>query len=405
MQSFSDRKRIPIPRPSPTRNSRSASPRAQARGRDGRGRGLAGLHHALARGLDVLRCFRHGVNALGNLDLARLTGLPKPTISRITYTLTELGYLRYHPDTGKYSPGYGVLALGYGLLAGLEVRELAKASMTELARQTGGAVALGAFDGDAMTYVEAVHGSSALYLRLPVGYRASLDSAMGRAYLASLPEDECAALAAVRPPRRCRHLPRARRLRETGCCFAIGEWQSDINAVAVPFASLTGEGVFVMSCGGPASLLSESRAARARRAIAGRCRGRAGRRRLRRARPSPRGAGPQALRPAVGISYNPRIDPPDCVPGGPLAKPSQADPQVDDRPLPQDFETALAELESLVAAMEDGSLPLEQSLAAYRRGVELTRVCQDRLAQAEQQVKVLEGDLLRPLDPAALDDE
>ena len=119
------------------------------------------------------------MNALGNLDLARLTGLPKPTISRITYTLTELGYLRYHPDTGKYSPGYGVLALGYGLLAGLEVRELAKASMTELARQTGGAVALGAFDGDAMTYVEAVHGSSALYLRLPVGYRASLDSAMG----------------------------------------------------------------------------------------------------------------------------------------------------------------------------------------------------------------------------------
>ena len=75
-----------------------------------------------------------------------------------------------------------------------------------------------------------------------------------------------------------------------------------------------------------------------------------------------------------------------------MAKPSQADPQVDDRPLPQDFETALAELESLVAAMEDGSLPLEQSLAAYRRGVELTRVCQDRLAQAEQQVKVLEGD-------------
>ena len=206
----------------------------------------------------MLRCFRHGVNALGNLDLARLTGLPKPTISRITYTLTELGYLRYHPDTGKYSPGYGVLALGYGLLAGLEVRELAKASMTELARQTGGAVALGAFDGDAMTYVEAVHGSSALYLRLPVGYRASLDSAMGRAYLASLPEDECAR--AARMGEAAPTMPSSARaeLRETGCCFAIGEWQSDINAVAVPFASLTGEGVFVMSCGGPASLLSEA---------------------------------------------------------------------------------------------------------------------------------------------------
>lgn len=71
-------------------------------------------------------------------------------------------------------------------------------------------------------------------------------------------------------------------------------------------------------------------------------------------------------------------------------------------PLPQDFETALAELESLVAAMEEGSQPLEQSLAAYKRGVELSRVCQEKLAQAEQQVKVLEGELLRPLDAGAL---
>lgn len=83
----------------------------------------------------------------------------------------------------------------------------------------------------------------------------------------------------------------------------------------------------------------------------------------------------------------------------------QAAPVGDQAPAPQDFETALAELEALVAAMEDGSMPLEQSLAAYRRGVELTRICQEKLAQAEQQVKVLEGDLLRPLDPSALADE
>ena len=83
-----------------------------------------------------------------------------------------------------------------------------------------------------------------------------------------------------------------------------------------------------------------------------------------------------------------------------MAEPSPAD----SRPLPQDFETALAELEALVATMEDGSLPLEQSLAAYRRGVELTRICQERLSQAEQQVRVLEGDLLRPLETGPLDD-
>lgn len=262
MQSFSDPKRIPHPAAKPDQKLELSAPARRKRaGGVGEGPVSPDFITALARGLEVLRCFRPGVAALGNLDLARLTGLPKPTISRITYTLTELGYLRYHPDTGKYSPGYGVLALGFGLLAGLEVRELAKASMTDLARETGGAVALGAFDGDAMTYVEAIHGSSALYLRLPVGYRASLDSAMGRAYLASLPAAACADVlerlgpAAPAPAA----IERARaELRDTGCCFAIGEWQSGINAVAVPFVSITGEGVFVMSCGGPEGLLPEA---------------------------------------------------------------------------------------------------------------------------------------------------
>ena len=69
-----------------------------------------------------------------------------------------------------------------------------------------------------------------------------------------------------------------------------------------------------------------------------------------------------------------------------------------DPTLPQDFETALAELESLVTSMESGSLALEQSLIAYRRGAALTRICQQKLAQAEQQVKVLEAGMLRPLD-------
>ena len=57
----------------------------------------------------------------------------------------------------------------------------------------------------------------------------------------------------------------------------------------------------------------------------------------------------------------------------------------------------IRELESLVGTMEDGSLPLETSLAAYRRGVALVRICQERLADVEGQVKVLEADLLRPL--------
>ena len=59
------------------------------------------------------------------------------------------------------------------------------------------------------------------------------------------------------------------------------------------------------------------------------------------------------------------------------------------------FESALAELETIVARMEDGQLPLEQSLAAYKRGAELLKLCQSQLADAQQQVKVLEAGTLK----------
>jgi exodeoxyribonuclease VII small subunit len=64
------------------------------------------------------------------------------------------------------------------------------------------------------------------------------------------------------------------------------------------------------------------------------------------------------------------------------------------------FETALAELESIVASLEGGQLALEQSLSAYKRGAELLQFCQQRLQEAQQQVKVLEADGLQDLKSA-----
>lgn len=209
-----------------------------------------------------MRCFDPSVESLGNLELAERTGLPKSTVSRIVYTLTTLGYLRYHTDTGRYSPSYGVLALGFACLANQGVRQLARPLMEALAQTTGAAVALGAFDGEAMTYIEAVHGSSALYLRLPVGYRVGMNSTMGRAYLASLSLPERTALLQTLEPglvSSTKISKACRELKATGCCFGIGDWQPGIHAVAAPFATLTGEGTFVLSCGGPANILPQER--------------------------------------------------------------------------------------------------------------------------------------------------
>ena len=60
------------------------------------------------------------------------------------------------------------------------------------------------------------------------------------------------------------------------------------------------------------------------------------------------------------------------------------------------FEDAMAELEQLVARMEAGELPLEASVAAYRRGSELVKFCAGQLDKVDSQVRVLEGDMLKP---------
>ena len=63
------------------------------------------------------------------------------------------------------------------------------------------------------------------------------------------------------------------------------------------------------------------------------------------------------------------------------------------------FEKALEELEALVARMEDGKLPLEESLAAYQRGAELIKFCESKLSDAQARIAVLDGETLRDFNP------
>lgn len=63
------------------------------------------------------------------------------------------------------------------------------------------------------------------------------------------------------------------------------------------------------------------------------------------------------------------------------------------------FEKALEELETVIAALESGKLPLEESLATYQRGAELLKLCEARLSAAQARVSVLEGEILRDLPP------
>jgi exodeoxyribonuclease VII small subunit len=67
------------------------------------------------------------------------------------------------------------------------------------------------------------------------------------------------------------------------------------------------------------------------------------------------------------------------------------------------FETALAELEDIVASMEGGKLELEASIAAYKRGMELMKHCQNQLTDAEAQIRVLENGQFKDVDRSTLE--
>ncbi|MBC8130796.1 MAG: IclR family transcriptional regulator, partial [Rhizobiaceae bacterium] len=171
-----------------------------------------GIVTSLARGLGVLRAFRRTDSGLGNQELAARTGLPKATVSRLTYTLSRLGYLVYRPETANYRLGTGVLALGLTTLGAMGIREVARPVMQDLADHCGGAVAMGTRDGMAMMYLETCHGSSTIQIALEAGSHLKLaTSAIGRAYLAGLSPAERAPMLRRLEAREGRNWPAIRR--------------------------------------------------------------------------------------------------------------------------------------------------------------------------------------------------
>ncbi len=219
---------------------------------------------ALARGLEVLACFRSADKGLTNHQIAERCGLPKSTVTRITYTLTRLGYL-VQETGGRHMLGTATLGLGSAMLARLDIRQLARPMMQELADFSGTTVSIAMRDRLSMIYVEVCRSTAALSLSLQVGSRMPLAiSAIGRAYLVKASEQE-----------RKDILSRALELDEMaftsmkdglerglrdyqqyGCTTSFGEWQKDVNGIAVGFFPIGGSQLMSINCGGPSSSVS-----------------------------------------------------------------------------------------------------------------------------------------------------
>lgn len=221
---------------------------------------------ALARGLEVLRAFEPGDGVLGNLEIAERTKLPKPTIARITHTLTTLGYLEYNRRLEKYALGTPTLSLGYACLANVGLRRVARPHMQELANHANVSVALANRDRLNLTYLELVHGSATVSLRLDVGTRVPLQrSAIGMAYLHALPEAERDFLVDAIRKRDEKEFPKFKKrlnlafkeLDNTGFCVGIGLYERTVNGVATALKTRDGGQIYAFNCSGPAFQMSE----------------------------------------------------------------------------------------------------------------------------------------------------
>ena len=222
---------------------------------------------ALARGLEVLACFRSGDTLLGNGDLAERCRLPKSTVSRLSQTLARLGYLRYVDDVAKYRLGGSTLALGSAMLSGMAIRQMARPMMQEVADFSQAVVALGIRVGLGVIYIEVCRNKAALTLSLDVGSWVPLaTTAIGRACLSAADDDErrdlMAQLRAADPtswPRRKRTLEAAiEQHRKLGCCSSFGEWQPDVAGIAIGFRPGRGLPAMALNCGGPSFSLSRA---------------------------------------------------------------------------------------------------------------------------------------------------
>lgn len=220
---------------------------------------------ALARGLEVLACFPSGETQLGNQQLAERCKLPKSTVSRLTMTLTRLGYLIQVPETGRYRLGMATLALGTAMMSRLDVRQVARPLMQELAAFAGASVSLGARERLSIVYIEQCRPQTALALSADVGSRFPLaTSAMGRAYLAVAEDVERRGiLLALRAKGDARWQDTqdaidkaARDHLELGVTCSFGDWQSDVNGIGRAFNPGGGLPPMAISCAGPASRVS-----------------------------------------------------------------------------------------------------------------------------------------------------
>lgn len=220
---------------------------------------------ALWRGMEILRAFHPGDNGLTNIQLSDRTGLRPSTVSRLTYTLTRLGYIHYDIASGTYHLTASLLSAGFSYLSELKIRAVALPLMQEMADKIGDGHLI-VLSTRAMLNMTCVaharaRGASAV-MEIEPGFQIPIHcSAAGWAYLAQATLEErdrlISAVNAARPAEAAELMMQGiASVRKHGYCLNLGHRLPNIHTVGVPVAAGDSGGPgFVLTCGGSRFLL------------------------------------------------------------------------------------------------------------------------------------------------------
>lgn len=224
----------------------------------------------LARGLSVLRAFRTSDDGLGNAEIAQRTGLPKSTVSRLTFTLQSLGYLTHGHRHDRYRLGPALMALGNLASASMSFVDLAAPVMQRLADQTRTLSLLAVRDENKVMLLKTWRPVGVASLWLEVGHRIPFDgSASGHALMAAYSDERYATLIQQLQTDTGITTERADAIRTSAASQLLVDgfveidsaeyFSPNINAVSVPFHTRDLLEPVVFSCGAVPSDLTHSR--------------------------------------------------------------------------------------------------------------------------------------------------
>lgn len=222
----------------------------------------------VSRAFDVLRCFEGHDVRLGNLEISNRCGLPRSTVSRLTHTLTRMGQLVYLPRDQKYRIGPSAVAMSTSMTRGLQLRNLIRTRLQDVADQIPGTVGFLIPDRSHLVYLEFARAPHALGLHSTTGSRIAISrSAAGHAYAASLDDNVAAALLAdIRREAPADAALLSERLeagramlRERGYVVSCGLFSPHINGIAVPMWSPQYQTYVMVTIGVLAAMYDEQR--------------------------------------------------------------------------------------------------------------------------------------------------